>query len=128
MKKMYMTGDIVKEIDGKINFLGRKDYQIKHMGYRIELEEIENALIKISGVNQVVVLFEKENSSYGKLFSFLSVNDGINEKKIKTKIKNILPAYMIPHKFFMMDSLPKNPNGKIDRPKLRSLIKNNKVI
>jgi len=56
MKRMYRTGDLVREAAGMLHFIGRKDNQIKHMGYRIELEEIEHALAKLPQVSQAAVV------------------------------------------------------------------------
>ena len=122
MKRMYLTGDIVSEEDGKLNYIGRKDFQIKHMGYRIELEEIESAIINIPNINQVAVIYKKGHSAYGKIYAFMASDSKIDEENVKSHLKNNIPDYMIPSKLYVMNTLPKNANGKVDRESLRLLI------
>jgi len=122
MKRMYNTGDIVREMDGNLFFVGRKDNQIKHMGYRIELEEIEHNLNRISDVEQAAVIYKKNNTSYGKIVGFVSSKAKLDEQSILTELSNFLPSYMVPSKVYVSNELPKNPNGKIDRKQLEKLI------
>jgi D-alanine--poly(phosphoribitol) ligase subunit 1 len=125
MKKMYLTGDIVREADGMLHFVGRKDNQIKHMGYRIELEEIEHALTELKEIAQTAVVYKRDKSSYGKIVAFASVeNTEVDERVILHELANYLPAYMIPSKLILMDVLPKNANGKVDRKALLSTLYN----
>jgi D-alanine--poly(phosphoribitol) ligase subunit 1 len=125
MKKMYLTGDIVREADGMLHFVGRKDNQIKHMGYRIELEEIEHALTELKEIAQTAVVYKRDKSSYGKIIAFASVeNTEVDERVILHELANYLPAYMIPSKLILMDVLPKNANGKVDRKALLSTLYN----
>ena len=121
MKRMYKTGDLVKEEQGILYFVGRKDNQIKHMGYRIELEEIEHALMKYPVVNQAAVLYHRTNSAYGKLVGYIACSQAIDERSLLTELANKLPEYMIPSRLIIQTTLPKNPNGKVDRQKLRLL-------
>jgi len=123
MKRMYRTGDLVREIKGMLHFIGRKDNQIKHMGYRIELEEIENALVKLPQINQAAVIYQRTNAAYGKLIGFVAVSSAdVDEHFLLTELANLLPEYMIPSSIVVKAELPKNPNGKIDRQQLHSLI------
>jgi D-alanine--poly(phosphoribitol) ligase subunit 1 len=122
MKRMYRTGDLVKEVDGMLHFVGRKDNQIKHMGYRIELEEIEHALVKLPQVDQAAVIYHRGNSAYGKLLGFVASRSELNSREILDRLGNFLPDYMIPNKVVVMLELPKNPNGKVDRQKLKVLL------
>jgi len=124
MKRMYHTGDIVKKINGFLHFVGRKDNQIKHMGYRIELEEIELALTKLPTINQAAVLYLRTNTAYGKIIGFVASNSQVNEQFLIDELKQILPNYMIPSKIIIRTELPKNSNGKLDRLQLESLISN----
>jgi D-alanine--poly(phosphoribitol) ligase subunit 1 len=112
---MYRTGDVVKLVDGKFYFLGRKDNQIKHMGYRIELEEIETALSGIAGVNQSAVIYQRDNTSYGKIIAFIASEKELDPMFIGRELKAKLPSYMLPSKLIVLDSLPKNANGKVDK-------------
>jgi len=120
MKRMYRTGDIVREIHGVLYFVGRKDNQIKHMGYRIELEEIEHALARLPQINQAAVIYQRTNAAYGKLIGFVASSEDVDEKVLLGKLANLLPEYMIPSRIVVKPELPKNPNGKVDRQQLHS--------
>ncbi len=120
MKRMYRTGDLVREAEGELHFICRKDNQIKHMGYRIELEEIEHALVKLSPVNQAVVVYHRTHAAYGKLIGFVACAEVVEEKSLLADLANLLPDYMVPSKLIVMPKLPKNPNGKVDRQQLRA--------
>ncbi|MFC1584216.1 amino acid adenylation domain-containing protein [Fibrobacterota bacterium] len=116
---MYKTGDMVRynPKDGKVYIGGRKDNQIKHMGYRIELEEIETALSCLDYISQSAVL---HGSSRGlsRIISVVSAKKEINEETIRGDLKRIIPEYMVPSEFHIIDELPRNPNGKVDRKRL----------
>jgi len=120
MKRMYRTGDIVREIQGVLYFVGRKDNQIKHMGYRIELEEIEHALTKLPQINQAAVIYQRINSAYGKLIGFVASTGEVDEKALLSELGSFLPEYMIPSRILVKPELPKNPNGKVDRQQLQA--------
>lgn len=121
-KRMYRTGDLVRVENAQFYFMGRKDNQIKHMGYRIELEEIEHALMKVPQVDQAAVVYQRVSSAYGKLIAFAASDEALDESTVLKKVGEFLPAYMIPNKLIVMRHLPNNPNGKVDRLKLLSLL------
>lgn len=120
---MYRTGDLVEQrSDGLIHFKGRIDNQIKHMGYRIELEEIEAAFSTLDYVDEAGVIYEKINAELGQIKAFISINKhGISTAEILNDLKKIVPAYMVPRVLNILDLLPKNQNGKIDRKQLKHL-------
>jgi D-alanine--poly(phosphoribitol) ligase subunit 1 len=120
---MYKTGDLVEKTqNGYLYFKGRIDNQIKHMGYRIELEEVEAAFSTINYIDEVGVIYEKINSELGQIKAFVSVCDNNNDSvRIINDIKKLLPPYMIPRIISILPVLPKNANGKIDRKQLTSL-------
>lgn len=122
-ERMYRTGDLVERVpNGHIYFRGRVDNQIKHMGYRIELEEVEAAFSTLSYINEVGVIYEKLNAELGQIKAFVSVGEpGIDNRQILHDIKDLLPPYMIPRIVEILDVLPKNANGKIDRKQLTLL-------
>lgn len=124
-EKMYKTGDLVRfnNKDQKIYILGRKDNQIKHMGYRIELEEIENVISKIPYVIQVGVV-HSSITGFSKIKAFLELDKNkkyIDINKIKEDVAELLPSYMIPNNIVILEQIPKNQNGKVDRNKLKEL-------
>ncbi len=111
---MYRTGDLAKlESDGNYYFVARKDFQIKHMGHRIELEEIETHLNAIEGIIRACCLFDSERN---KIVACYAGN--ADKKKVIEQLKQALPKYMIPNVFRQYESLPINKNGKIDRKQL----------
>ncbi len=120
---MYKTGDLVERANnGYLHFKGRVDNQVKHMGYRIELEEIEAAFSSLSYINEVGVIYEKINAELGQIKAFVSLADSKkDDKTILADIRQMLPPYMIPRIVAILPVLPKNSNGKIDRKKLVAL-------
>lgn len=111
MVRYYCTGDLgYYSAAGELYFSGRKDFQIKHMGHRIELEEIEHALNQLDGVeNSCCVMNTKKNRLVGFYFGTAE------SKEIKNGLKKKLPQYMIPHTIVRVAHMPLNKNGKIDR-------------
>lgn len=119
-KRMYRTGDLVRQHDGLLHFIGRKDNQIKHMGYRIELEEIEHALVKLPGVRQAAVVYQRTTTSYGKLVGFVACDPGTDDRALLKQLAMLVPDYMVPGKLLVLPKLPFNANGKVDRQGLRA--------
>ena len=120
-KRMYRTGDLVREVDGQLYFQGRKDNQIKHMGYRIELEEIEAAVHALPGVVQAAVVYNRVNAAFGKIYCYVQADSNFNEDRAMAELAQKLPEYMLPNKISLMNELPRNPNGKVDRRSLLEL-------
>ena len=116
---IYHTGDLAYyNEDYDLVFNGRKDFQIKYLGHRIELEEIDKAIMKCNEVIRCCSIFDEEKS---KLYAFYVGN--IEKSDLRNKLKEILPVYMIPTSIIKLDELPLNKNGKIDRKKLLSEVK-----
>ena len=114
---IYKTGDIgYYDNNDDIIFIGRKDFQIKYLGHRIELEEIEKALMDIPEVIRSCCCFDEERS---KLYGFY-IGD-IDKKDLNNKLKEILPVFMIPTKLIKVDYFPMTKNGKIDRKQLMEM-------
>lgn len=127
MKRMYRTGDLVREEGGMLFFVGRKDNQIKHMGYRIELEEIEHALVKLPRIDQAAVVYQRINAAYGKLIGFVASREELNAREILSQLGTLLPDYMVPSKIIVAAELPKNANGKVDRQQLKSSLDDTRI-
>lgn len=121
-KRMYRTGDLVREEKGLLHFVGRKDNQIKHMGYRIELEEIEHALSKLPEVDQAAVVYQRVTPAYGKIVAYVASQVEVDDKNLQDALKDVLPSYMLPSKIIVWRELPKNPNGKVDRKALSLMV------
>lgn len=112
---MYRTGDLAElSENGEYYFAARKDFQIKHMGHRIELEEIEIHMNAVDGVTRASCLFDEEKN---KIVAYYV--GSIDKKEIVDDLKTKLPKYMIPNIIYQVETLPINKNGKIDRQKLR---------
>jgi acyl-coenzyme A synthetase/AMP-(fatty) acid ligase len=112
----YLTGDLVsKNRDGLISFHGRRDNQVKHLGYRIELSEIENAINLHEKIKNSVVTYSKDEKEIRLIYE--SENE-LTSKELVVHFKKYLPKYMIPTRFKQIPKMPMNPNGKIDRLKL----------
>jgi D-alanine--poly(phosphoribitol) ligase subunit 1 len=120
-ERLYRTGDLVyrSKEDGKIHFAGRKDNQIKHQGYRIELGEIEHALCRIAGVDEAVALHTTRDG-ISLIVAVVGSGNGLNATAVHNEVSKIVPAYMVPGRVDVLERLPKNPNGKIDRSLLKS--------
>ena len=119
---VYRTGDLVElDANGDLHFRGRADNQIKHMGYRIELEEIEAAFNTLSYVDEVAVVYRKSPDDSGKIVAFVGCLEQKPVCEMQDDVKKSLPPYMIPKEIKLMATLPKNANGKIDRTRLKSM-------
>jgi amino acid adenylation domain-containing protein len=122
---IYKTGDLCRyKSDGNIEFWGRKDTQVKWMGYRIELGDIENALLSIHSIDNALVLLNDsgENES-SELVAFVELNKKETSGKIFDELRSVLPVYMIPRKIIPINRLPRTDRGKIDRLRLLKLLR-----
>lgn len=110
-ERIYRTGDLARYSTlGELHFCGRKDFQIKHMGHRIELEEIERAVSNLPGVHRCCCVFHSEKH---RLYAFYQGD--LTSKELRLQLLPTLPPYMIPNVFRQVDQFPLNKNGKIDR-------------
>ena len=117
---MYKTGDLVYwRSDGVIEYVDRCDNQVKIRGYRIELGEVESILSSLPFIKEAVVVTLKQESEdilVGYIIPDSEYQSDISE--VKEQMKNIVPAYMIPSQFVILDSFPLTSNGKVDRKRL----------
>ena len=114
---VYKTGDLVRLEGGKLYIHGRKDNQIKHMGYRIELEEIEVALHCLDYVSEAAAFYTTIDG-LSRIIAVVASCGGLGDNQIRADLGQIIPDYMIPSVYHYKETLPKNPNGKIDRKAL----------
>ncbi len=118
---IYRTGDIAYRGErNEIFLVGRKDFQIKHMGYRIDLQEIEHQVHCIDGIANACVLYNQTRKEITLFYEVLSQD--VIPQQIRAGLLSIFPKYMVPTVFHRMEVLPKNPNGKIDRNGLASIL------
>lgn len=122
-ERIYRTGDLAKlGDDGQVHFIGRADTQIKSRGYRIELGEIETGLATLEFLEESAVVAIDTDGFENKLICCAWVPvDGqeFDVKRIRFELAAHVPKYMVPSEWLQLDRLPKNVNGKIDRPELR---------
>ncbi|ROM69630.1 non-ribosomal peptide synthetase [Pseudomonas brassicacearum] len=120
-ERLYKTGDLVKWLpNGEIEFLGRIDHQVKVRGFRIELGEIEAHLSSYPNVRQGVVIVREDQPGEQQIVAYLLVGDQYcaDPAQLRQHLAQILPGYMIPSHFVVLEQLPLTPNGKIDRKRL----------
>lgn len=116
----YRTGDMGRwGIDGEIECFGRMDNQVKVRGYRIELEEIEEALRTYEEIQEAVVITSENNSGESYLEAYLVGNAQLRADELVAYVSRILPKYMIPSSFYRIEAVPLTPNLKIDRKALK---------
>lgn len=114
---IYRTGDLGYYHENELYFGGRKDFQIKYLGHRIELEEIDKAIGKIEKIERVCTIFKEDKN---RLCAFY-IGD-IDTKELHEALSKELPIFMIPNRFIKLDSMPLSKNGKIDRKALEERV------
>jgi amino acid adenylation domain-containing protein len=123
--RLYRTGDLARRApDGLLYFVGRDDSQIKSRGHRIELGEIEAALGAVDGIAEYAVVSVDSGSFEATAICCAYVaRDGTPTEpaSVKRELRRFLPGYMLPSRWLRLDTLPRNANGKTDRPALRAL-------
>jgi amino acid adenylation domain-containing protein/FkbH-like protein/thioester reductase-like protein len=116
--RVYRTGDVARWLnDGTIEYLGRNDDQVKIRGFRIELAEIETQLALHPHVHEAAVIAREDIPGEKRLVAYITVADdgapGVDE--LRMYLKGLLPAYMMPSAFVLLETLPLTPSGKLDR-------------
>lgn len=113
-ERIYKSGDYAKWTpDGDVIILGRTDNQIKLRGLRIELSEIENVMLKVDGIEKVVILIRKLNDKE-HLCAYYTATNKIAANVLKAEISKDLTQYMVPTAYLQLDKMPMTPNGKMD--------------
>ncbi|MGV9337011.1 condensation domain-containing protein, partial [Nocardia sp. NPDC003726] len=121
-ERMYRTGDLVAwNSAGELEYRGRTDFQVKIRGFRIELGEIEAALLALPQIAQTAVIAKSDPKTGDRLVAYLVASDavaGVDVAQVKSELTAGLPSYMVPAAFVVLDALPLNVNGKLDRKAL----------
>jgi aryl carrier-like protein len=121
-KYRYRSGDYGRlRADGKLEFLGRRDAQVKISGFRIEIGEIENQLLKLPGVRECAVVVAEHAGRNPTLTAFCSGDRPLDPALMRDGLARSLPAYMLPSAFQRLEALPLTANGKTDRKALTAL-------
>ncbi|MFH7014634.1 amino acid adenylation domain-containing protein [Flavobacterium sp. FlaQc-47] len=116
---LYRTGDLVRRNSlGEIEFLGRVDDQVKIRGYRVELKEISRVIQSYCGIIQSEVLFKEDSTGVKRLVSYLVTEEGYSESDLKNYLSGLVPDYMVPQAYVVLEQMPLTSNGKIDRKAL----------
>ena len=117
--RLYRTGDRARwRADGNIEFLGRLDHQIKIHGFRVELGEIEEALIQHPGVRACAVVARKEEEGDKRLTAYVVRRNGTTPAELRESLRAKFPEYMVPAMFVTLEALPLTASGKVDRKAL----------
>jgi amino acid adenylation domain-containing protein len=121
-ERLYKGGDYGRwRPDGKLEFLGRRDSQVKISGFRIEIGEIDNTLMRVPGVRNGAVVVAERPDRGKRLVAFYSGERPVDVEVLRDRLSRTLPAYMVPSAFQWRERLPLTPNGKIDTKALTVL-------
>ena len=119
--RMYATGDLVRRLpDGEIEFVGRRDDQLKIRGFRVEPSEVESVLRRYPPIREAVVIGDDDGRGERRLVAYVVAEGTVTSEDLKRHAAQWLPEVMIPSAFVVIDSLPLTPSGKVDRLALPS--------
>jgi amino acid adenylation domain-containing protein len=117
--RLYDTGDRVRRLpNGQIQYLGRRDTQVKLRGYRIELEEIEKTLLRYPGIERAIAIIREDRPGDQRLVAYTISRQVLDTKSMLHTLGQSLPRYMLPNVIVPLETLPLTANGKIDRKRL----------
>jgi amino acid adenylation domain-containing protein len=117
--RLYRVGDLGRWCeDGRLEYLGRVDFQVKVRGFRIELGNIEATLRAHSAIRQAVVVVHQRKGAEKQLVAYVVLTDKVSAQELRAFMREHLPEYMVPSRVLELDALPLSPNGKINRKAL----------
>ncbi|HEU5471257.1 MAG TPA: non-ribosomal peptide synthase/polyketide synthase [Actinophytocola sp.] len=119
--RFYRTGDLVRwDADGRLEFVGRADDQVKVRGYRIELGEIEAVLAAVAGVGRAVAVLRADGAGEPRLVAYVVPAAGatLDGEAVRRAVAGVLPEYLVPAAVLVLEAIPLTPNGKVDRDAL----------
>ncbi len=120
-EKLYCTGDLgYLRPDGIFEYLGRRDEQVQVRGFRVELKEVEHAVLNHKAVREAAVIFSAEHEKQKDIVCYYTINEDSDllPEDLRKYLKTVLPEYMIPSYFVVIDEMPLTSHGKINRRKL----------
>ena len=121
-RRTFRTGDLGRlQSDGCLQYMGRKDFRLKIRGHRIQAEEVESALLRVQGISQAVAAAHKNACGDDRLVAYVvpvSKKESPSLTQMRDALKKWLPDYMVPSSFIILNSLPLNSNGKVNRQEL----------
>jgi len=120
-ERLYKSGDMGRYLpNGDIEFWGRRDQQVKVRGYRVDTEEVESVLRGQAGIREVVVDAAREGAESTRLVAYYTVKEGheVRADELRRAVKQMLPEYMVPSLYVVLQRMPLTPSGKIDREAL----------
>ena len=121
-RRLYRSGDYGRWLpEGKVEFLGRRDHQVKISGFRIEIGEIENTLLRVPGVREDAVVVTERADGSKHLVAFYSGEQPLDANALRERLSASLPKYMVPAAFHWRNHLPLTDSGKIDKKTLTAL-------
>jgi len=121
-ERLYRSGDYGRWLpEGKLEFLGRRDSQVKISGFRIEIGEIENTLLRVPGVREGAVVVTERADRSKQLVAFYASQRPLDANVLRDQLRELLPKYMVPSTFHWRRRLPLTDNGKIDKKALTAL-------
>ena len=113
---VYATGDFVRRLpDGTLEFLGRRDDQLKIRGFRVEPAEVESALRAHEAVREAAVVAREDERGERRLIAYVAASPHVPAEQLRTHVAGLVPDYMVPSTFVLLDGLPLTPSGKVDR-------------
>ena len=119
MGRLYRSGDFARLLNnGEIEYIGRKDEQVKIRGHRIELPEVEKGVKELQCVEEAVVLAEKNTDEEFELTVYYVLLEDVNQVNLRQKLIDKLPSYMIPAHYIQLKEFPMTSNGKLDKKSL----------
>jgi len=116
-ERIYLSGDYARlRPDGNCEFIGRQDDQVKFMGHRIELSDIEQSLVSIDRVRDAAaILAESDRVNFKELIAYVEIDNHMSLASIMRQLKKRLPHYMVPKHLYPIERMPRTDRGKIDR-------------
>jgi mycobactin phenyloxazoline synthetase len=118
----FRTGDRVRRLeDGNLAFVARDDRQVKVRGYRVELEEVETALLSLASVEEASVFTVPDGEGSSAIRAAVVAGDGeADERTLLASLKRVLPPHAVPERIAVLGTLPRTPTGKVDGNALRA--------